>query len=79
MRQCGFAIAIEKMLCTLPSAKRDLLMLEASFSVSLLVFVSFTRSLPACHASQIWHVQFTLVLGIAAAACMWSLRRHSSH
>lgn len=40
-------------MCTLPRVKRDLLMEPASLSMPLLVFVSFTRSLPACvqHAS----------------------------
>ena len=33
---------------TLPSVNRERLMLDASFSMSLLVLVSFTRSLPAC-------------------------------
>ena len=37
---------------TLPRVNRERLMLDASFSMSLLVLVSFTRSLPACTQPQ---------------------------
>ena len=38
---------------TLPSVNRERLMLDASLSMSLLVLVSFTRSLPACQNTRV--------------------------